>query len=223
MLQFNRGQGRERYIAILEDIVDTRVGRKQQLLYIVAPVFLLLICLGTINLAPALVRVTGTNPSIQAAEVASATSIGADASPVAALYPPERKPVATRSLWPSPTPYIVPTVPPGAEIYLFGPPSNGAFTVGDTISFYWQWRLPLAEDQSLTVYLLTEDQELFLGRLAEPNVGTSYRLQVSTRDLAKTADTIRWQVRLESQYVEESLLASEIRPLRLLASPGSIR
>lgn len=220
MLQSKGEPGkRERNSAILEDSTGKHAGRKQQLLTILAPLLLLIICLATINLVPALVQVTGASPSIQSPTVIPGTPVAVEDVTSDAPGRFSEGFMATPDLAPTPTAYVVSTVPPGIEIQLLGPPSGSAFRIGDTLSFYWQWPVPLAEDQSLAAYLLTGNQELLLGRLAEPNVGQSYRLHVSPSDFVDAADAVEWQVRLESAHVEQWLAASEIRPLALQAAP----
>jgi len=201
----------------LEDTAQ-RVGRKRQLLYILTPLFLLILCLGTINVAPALVTIAGADPVTPAPTVALAPTIAAEAT-VSPFSDFEQDTVPTATSLATPTEAIVPTIPPGVEIQLLGPPPGSAFRIGDTLSFYWQWSLPLAEDQSLALYLLVQDQELLLGRLDEANVGHSYRLHVPVGDSSGAAGKVQWQVRLESNHAKQWLVASEIRLLALLAAP----
>lgn len=206
----------------MEDTADQRVGRKLQLLYILTPLGLLIVCLGAINLASALVMGAGADAAMPTPMVALAATNTAEEAvvPPSSGFEQEAAPAPTSLATPAPA--IVPTIPPGAEIQLLGPPPGSAFRIGDTLSFYWQWSVPLAKDQSLAVYLLAQNQEYLLGRLDEPNVGQSYRLHVSIDDSTRAAGKVQWQVRLESNQAKQWLAASEIRPLALLVAQESI-
>lgn len=205
----------------MEDTADQRVGRKQRLLYILAPLFLLIVCLGTINLTPALILVAGADQAAPVATAALATITPVENAITTPSSRFKQEPGAAPTLLPTPTPTMAPA-PLGAEIQLLGPPSGSTFRIGDTLSFYWQWPAPLAEDQSLAVYLLVQNQEYLLGRLGEPNVGQSYRLHVPIDDSMGATGKAQWQVRLESNHARQWLAASEIRPLALLVATESI-
>ena len=206
----------------MEDTADPRVGRKLRLLYILTPLFLLIVCLGTINLAPALVTVVGAGPTLSTPMVTLAKSNAAEDTAAVVSSHVKQESVAAPTRLPTPTPTVMPTAPPGAEIQLLGPPPGSAFRIGDTLSFYWQLSVPLAEDQTLAVYLLTQNQEHLLGRLSKANIGHSYRLHVVIDEATGVAGKVQWQVRLESTQPKQWLATSETRPLALLAAPESL-
>ena len=118
---------------------------------------------------------------------------------------------------PTTTPYTPPLYSADENIHLLGPPPGSTFA-HTTISFYWQWSLPLTEDQHFKVYLFTEEQTILLGTLDEPNVGDSYRLQVALEDVKLTADTIHWLVQLETTQLDQPLRVSEGRSLTIFTS-----
>jgi hypothetical protein len=111
------------------------------------------------------------------------------------------------------------TIPPDTAVQLLGPPPESTFPINDTVSFYWHWPQPLAEDQRFALYLLADDQERLLGIVDEPNLGTSFRLSASPGEFVETTGTIQWQVRLESELLEYPLTESKVRSIALIAAP----
>lgn len=199
---------------------EQRISQKRQLLYIVAPLFLLLLCLGTINLAPRMAEITGNRLSMAATTQAPATATRMQAvTAVLEQQTPSPPPTATVTPSPTATPYIPPTFPPGTEIQLLGPPPESRFSVGDALSFYWKWPLALAENQYFALYLHNNTQEWLLGTVKEPNIGDSYRLQVMATDFVKTAATFNWYVQLETTLSDNNLAVSERRALTLIEQP----
>jgi hypothetical protein len=196
-------------------MTGNRAGKRKQIAYILAPLFLLLLCLGLINITPETIRTLALNPSGQApistltAQPGSipATSLVVQATATAT---PQRIPTS------SPAPSLTPTFPSGAQLQLLGPPPESIFRIGDTLSFYWQWAVPLAEDQWLAVYLYSRGQEHLLGTVNEPNVGNSYRLHAESEAFIETDGLVQWQVRLESSLSQSALVESEIRSFILL-------
>lgn len=192
------------------------ISIKRQQLYIVAPFLLLIFCLGSLNLgrllvAPAtdglVLTVTAVPPHTPAA---IAATVGATPTPT--------QPPATTIRQASATPYTPPTYSDNELIQLLGPPPDSTFAPDATISFYWQWPLPLNEDQVFEVYLLAEDEETLLGTVYEPNVGDSYRLHVDMSAVKVTAVPFQWQVRLKTNLRSQPLRASEQRFLMLFSS-----
>lgn len=179
---------------------------------------MLVVCLVSLNLAPVLIRSSGAGLPVQTPKAATASPIAPASDVTNASDDFREEPVATLALPPTATRYVAPIIAPDTEIQLLGPPPGSSFTLSDTLSFYWQWPLPLEEDQSLAAYLLVEDQELLVGRLVEPNVGTTYWLQLLASDFVDDSGLVQWQVRLESIYGQQWLAASEIRPLALQAT-----
>jgi hypothetical protein len=103
-------------------------------------------------------------------------------------------------------------------IQILGPPAGSTFAETAKISFYWQWPLPLTNDQAFKVYLVSEEQTVLLGTINEPNVGNSYRLQLRLEDMKINADTIHWLVHLETTHLDQPLRSSESRSLSILTS-----
>jgi hypothetical protein len=193
----------------------TRWQRLKQKIYIVTPLFLLIFCLGLINFVP---RWMGDREPAEstASPVLSVSDDGrAPATTAVPILSPSTTPPPTMT--PSPTPY--PTLPAGAAITLLGPPHDGRFRAQDTISFYWDWPVPLLDDQFLAVYVRQDGQDIQLGTLDEPNLGQRYRIQVAGQTIATAAETnsVQWLVRLQSAAQSQtSLMESETRTLTIM-------
>ena len=194
---------------------------KRKWLYIVAPFCLLLLCLGGINgvvwlrsrpLAPLLVTVT----AVPAATPLSTRMAFPELSPV----PPQSTLIPTPLPTPSPT-YAPPSYSKESIIRLLGPPPDTVFAASDSISFYWQWPLPLTPDQQFHIYLFDDGQTILLGTIAEPNIGDSYHLSVNLADINVRAGSVQWIVQLETSYQIQPLRSSESRFLTFLASSSS--
>ena len=193
----------------------TRVKRKW--LYIVAPFCWLLLCLGSLNIV-ALWRARPSKPlPVTATAVPIPVLLPTATSPASDPISNVTRPTAVMIPSPTTTPYTPPLYSADENIHLLGPPPGSTFA-HTTISFYWQWSLPLTEDQHFKVYLFTEEQTILLGTLDEPNVGDSYRLQVALEDVKLTADTIHWLVQLETTQLDQPLRVSEGRSLTIFTS-----
>ena len=196
---------------------DNQISRKW--LYIVAPFCWLLLCLGSINVA-AWLRTRPSKPSfVTETAVPMPTPLPTTVEPTTLEnIASATQPTATAILSPTATPYVPPLYEADEIIQLLGPPSGSTFAESADISFFWQWPLPLTEDQQFNVYLFTEEQIALLGAIHEPNLGTSYRLQVSLKDVGITADTLYWLVQLETTQRNQPLRTSEVRTFTILAS-----
>lgn len=78
------------------------------------------------------------------------------------------------------------------------------------------WPLPLTDNQQLTLYIMVDGTEQQFGSLDSPNLGEAYRLTINLADVAETADSIQWQVRLQNNTA--ILTQSEWRTLNLVNS-----
>lgn len=197
---------------------SNRVQRKW--LYVVAPFCWLLLCLGSINVAtwwktrplkqlPATITAVPMPSPLPTATQQAANNISDVVQPNATAT---ATPSSTVTLYTPPV-YSTDTI-----IQLLGPPPGGSFANTAIVSFYWQWPLPLTEDQEFRVYLLAEDQKVLLGTINEPNVGDSFRLQVALEDVRLTADGLYWFVQLETTHLDQPLQTSETRSLTILVS-----
>ena len=183
----------------------------QQLLYVLAPFFLLLVCLGFINFIPGrLTAVPTASPQSKNAAAGEPTTVSptpdsaSDALPAATIPP---------------TSTIIPTatLPPDAAIALLGPPVGSSFQRNDTISFYVDWPFPLTESQQLAAYVRFNDQPAtLLGVLDEPNTGQRYRWQMNVREMTDTAVSFEWWVQLQTSSDAAPLLTSPSRTVTLL-------
>ncbi len=189
----------------LETEGTAKPRRWQQVLYILAPFFLLLVCLGFINFVPGRFTAVPTTPSPQPENERGT-----------AVSPATINPLPTVTLPPTPT--LVPTVtlPPDAVIELLGPPASSSFRRSDTISFYANWPLPLTESQQLAAYIRIDNQPILLGTLEEPNIGQLYRWQMNIGEMAETAVSLEWWVQLQTGSNTPPLLTSTSRPVTLL-------
>ncbi|NHZ72100.1 MAG: hypothetical protein GWP17_03330, partial [Aquificales bacterium] len=143
---------------------------------------------------------------------------------------PTKKPpleaVATESVLPTLAPTTTPpptttsipqpTLPPTATITLLGPPDQSRITAQDTVTVYWTWPLPLAEDQYFGVYLQDETGETRIGRLEEANFGAGYRWQTEAQYLTDDGGEVRYLIKLETILTDTPLIISEPRTLFVL-------
>jgi hypothetical protein len=184
--------------------------RWQQVLYILAPFFLLLVCLGFINFVPGRLTAVPTTP--EDATAPEVTAVLAVSAPTATIPP---------------TPTLIPTatLPPDAAIELLGPPDGSSFRRLDTVSFYADWPVALVEPQQLAVYVRFDDQmPILLGTLDEPNIGQRYRWQLNVGEMANTpalseveaAISLSWWVQLQTSSDSSPRLTSSIRQVTLL-------
>ncbi|RMG99564.1 MAG: hypothetical protein D6706_05265, partial [Chloroflexi bacterium] len=113
----------------------------------------------------------------------------------------------------APTP--LPTLPPGAQIELLGPPPDTTWVGNQPVTFYWQWPYPLANNQQFVVVIQTNGEEQRLGAVDQPNLGTGYRLQA----VLPTNGELVWEVRLETKAALAPLISSERRILTIISPP----
>lgn len=179
-----------------------RRGRPRRLVYMLAPLLFLVVCLGSINFISwwAGQRALPTDPL-------AATAVSTAQTAVVPSAPPTATP--TKTATPAPTPPPTQTLPPNAEIALLGPPANTTLTTAATISFYWMWPLPPSEDHHFAVYWINENGEQLLGVQEAPNLGRSYYLSVTLSQPAVGA----WQVRLQEKATQQTIRSSAQRPL----------
>jgi hypothetical protein len=86
----------------------------------------------------------------------------------------------------------------------------------DTISYSWNWPLPLAPGQQFGVYVVDElGRETALGVVNEPVQGTLYRFQGVISEAVDTIGLFDWFVRLEGG----NGMQSESRSLSVLWNP----
>jgi hypothetical protein len=190
--------------------------RWQQVLYILAPFFLLLVCLGFINFVPGLLTAVPTTPP------QPEDGITPEVTAVLAV------PAPTVTIPPTPTLIPTATLPPDAAIELLGPPDGSSFRRLDTVSFYADWPVALVESQQLAVYVRFDDQTpILLGTLDEPNIGQRYRWQLNVGEMANTpalraegeveaAVSLSWWVQLQTSNDSSPRLTSSIRQVTLL-------
>lgn len=185
------------------------------MLYAIVPLLLLLLCLALVNLLRLPASTVGANtPPVSAAE--------ATVLPSATPEPSRTKPpLSTATIVPSPTPSSLPTLTPAVEstpqlptelqIRLMGPPSGSSYGPGESVTFFWEWPLPLTEEQRLTLYLLGEDNQLQVGSLEASNLGKAYTIALTGEQLAGFDGALSWEVRLETESGAGSMLNSERR------------
>lgn len=132
------------------------------------------------------------------------------------------QPIATALVGPATaTPYASPSYSEDEIIHLLGPPADSTFGNDAIISFYWQWPLPLSDDQFFELSLLTEGEKHVLGTVNEVNIGDSYRLHVDMGEVAETAVPQQWQVALKTSFAAQPLRTSEVRLLTLFPSTST--
>jgi len=184
------------------------ISRRRQIAYITAPFFLLLFVLIALNV------LTHEDETVVVAIAETAVS---EPATLATLPPPTATitPVPTTSP-PTAIPYNPPIYDAETAVVLLGPPSDTIFRLQDTVVFYWDWPLPLTDDQQLTLYIQHDGQTTAIASLNEPNLGTTYRTSLPLINLLSDATAIQWQIRLESSFADTPLTTSEIRAITIL-------
>jgi hypothetical protein len=194
--------------------------RWPQILRILAPFWLLLLCLGALQLAPSISTsrnitpvVSSSTPAPPPATLFPETTPSVAMAATAALTTATQAPAAALS--PTPSTTATPPIPPEAQIQLLGPPAKSVLDISETASFYWLWPIALADDQAFAVYVFVEGQPYLLGQIDEPNMGQAYRLHFVLQDLAPSAVAIEWQVVLMTVPDGTVIRQSELRSLNL--------
>jgi hypothetical protein len=193
-------------------ILIQSISAKRGWLAIMTPFLLLVSCLVSLNLG----QWFGSQPTDVVVGTATAVVTPPTPTPTTSVPTIPPAPTTTTTPTPAPTAYVPPPFTDSDIIQLLGPPAESRFSATTTLSFYWQWPLPLTEEQFFVVYFLTEDNEIRVGTVGEPNIGDGYRLHVDIEALKLTAVSLQWQVRLASDLTDEPLRVSEKRPLTLL-------
>ncbi len=210
----------------MQDSNNTRNGKEQQVFYILAPFLLLSVCIIAINLVRAMVPAPPSTPVDSGAiSTPQQTDVEttAETRPLDTPLPPATLP-ATLSAVPTPTPTptvdVMSLIPEDANVQLLGPPHGSIFAANDTLSFYWTWPLPTADDQFFAVYVYDEEQRQLLGQLDSPNLGTAYVLHHPAHEVMSeiftSSGTIQWQIVLHSTFTASPLVASEPRTFTII-------
>ncbi len=100
-------------------------------------------------------------------------------------------------------------------ITLQGPPTGSAFSLGDTISFYWTLD-GSAPNGQMTLYVEGDAGRAAAGAVARANLGPGFQLSVAAGDIVDEAGTYRWIVVLEDSSTGEIINQSEVRPITII-------
>lgn len=194
----------------------TSIANLPRWVYILAPFFILLLCLGLINFVPGWLVAVATPPTFSEQSVTEVREARSEATavPPTAFSAPSATATATETSAPTIVP--TPTLPPDMIITLIGPPDNSSFRAVDTVSFYGHWPAELVDDQQMVLYIRLDGEEIPLDVLAEPNMGLAYRWLLNMGDLGETAVAVEWFIRLQSNTTGTILRESEIRTLQIL-------
>lgn len=192
---------------IRNSIVQGRNSRMRRFIYIVTPLILLLLCIGSINLLPHRGATTAESIAIQSTETAVAPGRDSEIVPAITLA---ATPLPTLTATASPP--LLPTIPPEASIILLGPPSDSTFVAGNALSVYWTWPLPMVEGQQFALYWRADGAEQLLGTVTEPNLGRQYQFAIPATEPA----TATWFVRLEQIEPFRVLATSEARSIQII-------
>ena len=196
--------------------ISKPTSTRRRTIYTFAPLLLLIACLVSINFVnwwtqqAAPISKTGLETAVTT-PITNETIANQPTIPPTATA--DSSPALTTT--PSAIPYNPPTFPPDTRIVLLGPPGDAAFSSKQPPVLYWQWPLPLDEDQFFVVHLFIEGTEVEIGTINEPNLGLYYQWQVNPEAIPTSAETVGWQIQLFSQQSDTPLLMSEIRSLSL--------
>ena len=187
------------------------IPRWRQIVYITTPFFLLLFGLIALNVLTredeiAVVVPTSTPSHTETAVLQQSVTI--TPQPTITSEPTTSPPTAT--------PYRPPVYHAEVAVSLLGPPHDTIFRLQDSVVFYWDWPLPLTDDQQFTLYIQHDGQPIPIASLNEPNLGTTYRASLPLTDLLSETAVIQWQIRLESSFADTPLTTSDIRTITVL-------
>ncbi|MCZ7672635.1 MAG: hypothetical protein M5U34_38720 [Chloroflexi bacterium] len=189
-----------------------RPNKRRRIFTIITPLLLLLLCLGLLNSLP--------RPKPAAPPPLYAKSGNGRSHPRCSGPHSNREETAvlpTQTTPPTATAIPLPVFPPTATITLLGPPADSRLLADDSLTLYWTWSEPLAEDQYFGVYLRDETGDVPVGRLAEANLGMGYRWQTAVNALTDSGGEIQLLVKLETIRSETPLLSSEPRTFVILS------
>ncbi|MBE2224187.1 MAG: hypothetical protein IAF02_21795 [Anaerolineae bacterium] len=202
-----------------------RLSKRKRAAFTIMPFLLLLLCLAGLNLwARSIVQ---SNPSpTSGAEPATAVPTEAPAMQSVATETTTSDtlntgvPTLAATAAPPPTATAIPqpTLPATATITLLGPPDQSRVMAEDSLTVYWTWPLPLAEDQYFGVYLQEESGDTRVGRLEAANFGAGYRWQTQAQYLTDDGGEVSYLIKLETILSDTPLITSEPRTLFVLTS-----
>ncbi len=189
-----------------------RPNKRRRIFTIITPLLLLLLCLGLLNSLPRPKPAAPPPTFTPKAETAVPTPAA-----LAPIQTEETAVLPTQTTPPTATAIPLPVFPPTATITLLGPPADSRLLADDSLTLYWTWSEPLAEDQYFGVYLRDETGDVPVGRLVEANLGMGYRWQTAVNALTDSGGEIQLLVKLETIRSETPLLSSEPRTFVILS------
>jgi uncharacterized protein YkwD len=90
--------------------------------------------------------------------------------------------------------------------------------ITDLVAYRWNWSQPLTADQQFVVYIHGSTGSVRLGVVAQPTLGTEYRLVAPAYDTVKAPGLYEWEVRLET-VTGSVLAAGERRAINFAPDP----
>ena len=99
-----------------------------------------------------------------------------------------------------------------------GPAGGLEVLNSEQIAFFWNWPTPLGPAERFTVYLHGSSGPTAIGSVAQPTVGTQYRVLFRPADVPDLLGEFQWQVRLENNRGAE-VTGGELRPLTIHLDP----
>ncbi len=120
---------------------------------------------------------------------------------------------------PTSTPFPQSTLPPETNITLNGPPQASVFPNTSNITFYWNWPLPLADNQQFALTMIDDAQEQQIATINEQNLGQQYALTVNIGTLKSTApeSLFIWQIQLIDSESGTILAQSKQRQIAIIS------
>jgi hypothetical protein len=150
------------------------------------------------------VVVTSDNPAENDRPESIATAI-ANATPV-----PTRFPEVTQ------TP--VATLLPKETFTLTGPPAGSRLSISLPLTFYWVADRDLAEGESFELFLVQDNDEIFVGSLSEPNLGNAYQVNFIPESKDLFPGNYYWMVKVVEKDGGSILGESERRTITLVSA-----
>ncbi|KAA3665346.1 MAG: PKD domain-containing protein [Chloroflexi bacterium] len=104
-----------------------------------------------------------------------------------------------------------------AQLRMHSPDGGVDVLNSDLLTFSWNWPLPLIENQSFELELITEDESILLAAVAQPSWGTYYQVETDLLSYPTAIGNVNWQVKLVQGVTTQQ--TGEQRQLIVLPDP----
>ncbi len=185
---------------------------RRSLAIILLPILAIIICLGS---AAAIWATVQNQNSVQPTSQAAANE-----GLIASQPPTPTLAVTTPNANSEPTPSLIfQDTAVAGTINILAPANESEFQAGDTVSFRWNWRDTLQENQRFSIYLLMENGRSLLGTVSTSATDGNYSLQTL---LPESNNVIsEWQIVLEDISTNRDIATSSSQRIAIKPPPDT--